>query len=160
MENLWAPWRIGYILSDKTKGGCVFCKAFEEHEDEANFLLHRSTHCFAIMNIYPYNPGHIMIVPNRHINNISLLSKEESIDLFDTLKQFCSYIESAFKPAGLNIGMNIGQAAGAGIEDHIHIHIVPRWIGDVNFMSVISDTKVISEGLNQTYKKLKEQIKN
>ncbi|MGB9755412.1 MAG: HIT family protein [Desulfurella sp.] len=158
MNTIWAPWRMAYILSDKKTNECVFCKAFNEKKDEENFVLFRSQYCFVIMNIYPYNPGHIMVVTNRHINHIKLLEEKESVDFFSTVRMFCNYLEMAFKPNGMNIGMNIGEAAGAGIEDHIHFHIVPRWVGDTNFMGTVCDTKVISESLRQTYNKIKELI--
>jgi len=158
MKTLWAPWRMAYILSEKKTEGCVFCNAYKEQNDEKNYVLFRSTHCFVIMNIYPYNPGHIMVVPNRHIDHIKLLHEKESIDIFQVMQNFCNILESAFKPNGINIGMNIGSAAGAGIADHIHFHIIPRWNGDTNFMSTVCDTKVISESLRQTYNKIKEII--
>ncbi|AHF97505.1 MAG: HIT family protein [Desulfurella sp.] len=158
MKTLWAPWRMAYILSEKKPGSCVFCDALNQQKDEDNYILYRSKHCFVIMNIFPYNPGHIMVVPNRHINHIKLLTNDESIDVFKTVQNFCDILEKAFKPNGLNIGMNLGSASGAGIADHIHFHIVPRWIGDTNFMSTVCDTKVISEGLRATYNKIKEFI--
>ncbi len=158
MKTLWAPWRMAYILSEKKPNECVFCKAFEDKKDEENYVLYRSNYCFVIMNIFPYNPGHIMVVPNRHISHIKLLDDKESIDIFSTIQAFCDILEKAFKPDGFNIGMNIGTHAGAGIADHIHFHIVPRWNGDTNFISTICDTKVISEGLRQTYNKIKEFI--
>ncbi|HHS48318.1 MAG TPA: HIT domain-containing protein [Desulfurella acetivorans] len=158
MKILWAPWRMAYILSDKKPQSCVFCNAYKDQNDEKNYVLFRSKHCFVIMNIYPYNPGHIMVVPNRHIDHIKLLNEQEGGDIFQVMQRFCSILETAFKPNGINIGMNIGSAAGAGIADHIHFHIVPRWNGDTNFMSTVCDTKVISESLRQTYNKIKELI--
>lgn len=158
MKNLWAPWRLVYILSDKKQNGCVFCNALKEKQDEKNFILYRSEACFVIMNIFPYNPGHIMVVPNRHINNISLLDKKEKECIFNTLQKFCKILETAFKPSGLNMGLNMGETAGAGIVEHIHFHIVPRWQGDVNFMSIVADTRVISESLTEIYFKIKEYV--
>ncbi|OSS42202.1 HIT family protein [Desulfurella amilsii] len=158
MKTLWAPWRMAYILSEKKPEDCVFCNAFRERKDEENYVLFRSKHCFVIMNIYPYNPGHIMVVPNRHIDHIKLLNEQERADIFQVMQTFCNILETAFKPNGFNIGMNIGSTAGAGIADHIHFHIVPRWNGDTNFISTVCDTKVISESLRQTYNKIKELI--
>jgi ATP adenylyltransferase len=158
MKTLWAPWRMAYILGEKKLDGCVFCNAYKEQNDKKNYVLFRSKHCFVIMNIYPYNPGHIMVVPNRHIDHIKLLNEKESADIFQVIRDFCNILETAFKPNGINIGMNIGSAAGAGIADHIHFHIIPRWNGDTNFMSTVCDTKVISESLRQTYNKIKEII--
>ncbi len=159
MKTLWAPWRMAYILSEKKPESCVFCDAFTQiSKDDKNYVLYRSEFCFVIMNIFPYNPGHIMVVPNRHINHIKLLTKSESSDIFSTIQKFCNILETAIKPDGFNIGMNLGSVSGAGIVDHIHFHIVPRWSGDTNFMSTISDTKVISESLRATYNKIREFI--
>jgi ATP adenylyltransferase len=155
MDRIWAPWRIGYILSDKKEDGCVFCNAYNTENDEDKLVIHRSKHSFVIMNLYPYNAGHIMIVPNRHINNPTLLEADEQLDLFSLVNRSLDVIKKVMNPEGFNLGMNLNRTAGAGIEDHIHIHIVPRWNGDTNFMSTISDTKVISEALEETYKKIK-----
>ena len=156
MERLWAPWRIGYILSDKKEDGCVFCNALHSNNDEEKFVLYRSKHSFIIMNLYPYNAGHLMVVPNRHINSPLSLAEEEQTDMFKLVNKSIEAIQKTMNPEGFNLGMNLGRTAGAGIDDHIHIHIVPRWNGDTNFMSTVSDTKVISEALKETYNKLKE----
>ncbi len=155
MERLWAPWRIGYILSDKKEDGCVFCNALRSNNDEEKFVLYRSKHSFIIMNLYPYNAGHLMVVPNRHINSPLSLAEEEQTDMFKLVNKSIEAIQKTMNPEGFNLGMNLGRTAGAGIDDHIHIHIVPRWNGDTNFMSTVSDTKVISEALKETYNKLK-----
>ena len=155
MERLWAPWRIGYILSDKKEDGCVFCNAINSKNDEERLILYRSKHAFIIMNLYPYNAGHIMIVPNRHLDSPLKLTEEEQSDMFKLVNMGIDVIQKVMNPDGFNLGMNLGRTAGAGIDDHIHIHIVPRWNGDTNFMSTTSDTKVISEALKETYFKLK-----
>ncbi len=155
MEKMWAPWRIGYILSDKKENGCVFCNAYEASDDKQYLVLLRSKYSFLIMNKYPYNAGHIMIVPNRHINSPLLLNTKEQLDMFDMVNKSIDALKKALHPDGFNLGMNLGRVAGAGIDDHIHIHVVPRWNGDTNFMSTISDTKVISESINNTYEKIK-----
>jgi len=158
MKKLWAPWRMKYIESfDKVKE-CVFCKALREDDDEKNLVLYRDTHSFIIMNKYPYNNGHLMIAPNRHVGDITSLSEEEVLSMFRCLKIAISAIRDSMKPDGFNVGINVGRAAGAGIEDHVHMHVLPRWLGDTNFMPVIADTKVISEALEDTYRKLKESI--
>jgi len=159
MERLWAPWRIGYILSDKKGKGCVFCNAFNAENDEEKLVLYRSKHAFIIMNLYPYNAGHIMVVPNRHLDNPLKLTEEEQLDMFKLVNKGIEAIQRVMKPDGFNLGMNLGRVAGAGIDDHIHIHIVPRWNGDTNFMSTVSDAKVISEALKETYFKLKGALK-
>ncbi len=158
MERLWAPWRIGYILSDKKEQGCIFCNALKANSDEEKLILYRSKHSFIIMNLYPYNAGHIMVVPNRHINTPLELTEDEQLDLFRLVNLGIKTIQKVMKPDGFNLGMNLGKTAGAGIDDHIHIHIVPRWNGDTNFMPTVSDTKVISEALKETYKKLRGAI--
>lgn len=156
LEKMWAPWRMGYILSDKKENGCVFCNAYNTKNDKEKFVLYRSEHSFVIMNLYPYNAGHIMVVPNRHISSPILLTDKEQLDMFQMVNRSLDVIKNVMHPEGFNLGMNINRTAGAGIDDHIHIHIVPRWNGDTNFMSVVSDTKVISESIEETYKKLKE----
>jgi len=156
MEQLWAPWRMGYILSDKKENGCVFCNAYNSNDDEDKLVIYRDKYAFVIMNLYPYNTGHIMVVPNRHIDSPTVLKPEEELNIFNLVNKSIDVLKKAVAPEGFNVGMNLGRIAGAGIDDHIHIHIVPRWNGDTNFMPVVSDTKVISESISETYKKLKE----
>lgn len=157
MDNIWAPWRQKYInrLTSKKEKGCFICKAFKEKKDKLNLVICRSKYTFAIMNIYPYNNGHIMICPNKHTNSLRRLTRDEINDFFDLTFKMKDVLDKAIKPQGYNIGFNIGRFAGAGV-DHIHMHIVPRWKNDINFMPVISNTKVISESLQDLYKKLKK----
>ncbi|MCK4956896.1 MAG: HIT domain-containing protein [Candidatus Cloacimonetes bacterium] len=158
-EILYSPWRINYILSKK-EDGCIFCLKPQAEEDEKHLILHRSDHSFVIMNLYPYNNGHLMIVPNKHVSNLSDLSEEELTDMMK-LVQLCEKVmRKAYSPDGFNVGMNLGKAAGAGIDAHLHMHIVPRWHGDSNFMSVISGTRVIPESFEKAYNILKEQFDN
>ena len=157
MEQLWAPWRIKYIETPK-KGGCVLCQKTKENNDEANFILYRGQNNFLILNTFPYNPGHVMVAPYRHIANLQDLTDSEAEEHFDIVKKSLELLKEAMKPAGFNIGLNIGKVAGAGIEGHIHTHIVPGWEGDTNFMPVLYDTRVISEALNATYRKLKAKL--
>ncbi len=154
MKKLWAPWRIKYIQSKQK--GCLFCRVKKSKDDSKNYIIKRSKFSFSILNIYPYNNGHIMIVPYRHVKDLNDLKKSELSDLMDLLKTTKKDIDKILKPQGYNIGLNIGKAAGAGIANHIHIHVVPRWTGDTNVMPVISDTKVISQSLDELYKKLKK----
>jgi ATP adenylyltransferase len=158
MDRMWAPWRIGYILSDKKEDGCVFCNAFRAKDDKKYLVLCRSEYSFIIMNKFPYNAGHVMIVPNKHIDNPLLLSEEEQLDIFTMVNKGINALKQALKPDGFNLGMNLGRVAGAGIDDHIHIHIVPRWNGDTNFMSTVADIKVISESIEETYEKIKKYL--
>jgi ATP adenylyltransferase len=160
MDILWAPWRLKYILeSSKLKETeCIFCKALKENQDENNYIVYRGKFSFIILNAYPYNPGHVMVTPYRHVPSIEMLEEDEGLDLFKTLKLSVEALRRVYSPDGFNIGINIGKVAGAGIESHVHIHVVPRWNGDTNFMPVISNTKVIPETLSETYRKLKESI--
>ena len=156
MEQLWAPWRAEYIL--KSKGdGCILCQKNQENSDEANFILHRGQYNFVVLNIFPYNPGHLMVAPYRHTANLADLTEREIIDHFDLIKRSLELLKKVAIPAGFNIGLNLGKVAGAGIRDHIHTHVVPRWEGDTNFMPVLSDTKVVSEALVATYQRLKAE---
>lgn len=157
MDRLWAPWRINYVSRKKGKG-CIFCKVFKEKNDRKNFIVLRSKYCFAILNTYPYNNGHIMIVPKRHVKSPEDLKKTEILDMNKTMIKIKSALEKVLNPGGFNIGMNIGKVAGAGIANHIHVHIVPRWLGDVNYMPVVADTKVVSQSLKELYIKLKETL--
>ncbi len=157
MEQLWAPWRIQYVTRPK-ETVCILCQKSKENKDETNFILHRSQNNFIILNAFPYNPGHLMIAPYRHIANLQDLSDAEITDHFNLVKKSLALLKEILNPDGFNIGLNIGKVAGAGIEEHLHTHIVPRWQGDVNFMPVLSNTRVISEGLAATYKKLRVAI--
>jgi ATP adenylyltransferase len=157
MEYLWAPWRIEYIEGEKGSG-CILCQKPKDDNDEANFILYRGQHNFMILNAFPYNPGHLMVAPYRHIANLQDLRDEETKEHFDIIKKSLELLRKVMDPAGFNIGLNLGKVAGAGIEKHLHTHIVPRWQGDTNFMPVLSDTKVISEALSGTYKKLKAKL--
>lgn len=153
MERLWAPWRMEYILAPH-EGECIFCEALKK--GEKGYILVREELAFVIMNTYPYNNGHIMVAPTRHIGVIEDLSNDEILSLSKLIKRSLKVLQDMLNPDASNIGMNLGRVAGAGVEDHIHIHIVPRWNGDTNFMPVISDTKIVSQGLDETYRILKE----
>ncbi len=152
MRYLWSPWRMDYILSGK-KTGCFFCEKPKEKKDSKNLILFRSRYAFVMMNRFPYNNGHLMIVPKRHSLNIEQLRDEELGDLFFLLKASMRVLKKTLRPHGFNIGINIGVVGGAG-EKHLHCHIVPRWMGDTNFMPVLGETKVIPEYLENTYHKL------
>jgi ATP adenylyltransferase len=157
MEQLWAPWRIEYIEKPK-ESGCILCQKPEENNDEANFILYRGQSNFVILNAFPYNPGHLMVAPYRHIADLQELADSEAAEHFELVKKSLALLKEVLKPTGFNIGLNLGRVAGAGIEGHLHTHIVPRWQGDVNFMPVLSDTRVISEALAGTYRKLKAKL--
>jgi len=154
MENLWAPWRLDYILGPKPDE-CVFCLPSHLDEDRERLVLYRGTHSFVIMNKYPYNNGHLMVTPFRHLMCPTALSTEESNEIMDLIKESVKILKAGFNPQGINVGLNIGEAGGAGIREHLHFHLVPRWNGDSSFMAVFSETRVIPEHLLSTYDRLK-----
>jgi len=156
MKNLWAPWRKAYVQTQRKEEGCLFCRIIEENKDEENFILIRKERCLGLLNLYPYNNGHIMIAPYAHVASLEALEKDDRDELFETVAQTCRNIREEMNPEGFNIGINIGAIAGAGVADHVHVHIVPRWAGDTNFMPVIGKVKVISESLQDTYTRLKK----
>ncbi|QKR01013.1 HIT domain-containing protein [Metallosphaera tengchongensis] len=157
MDHLWAPWRSKYI-ADASKGkqeGCLFCRVTQETMDKENLLVCRGRKSFIILNKYPYNPGHLMVVPYRHLPSLELLEKDEAMEIFAFTSRALKVLREIYSPDGFNVGINIGRIAGAGIDQHVHVHVVPRWSGDANFMPVIGDTKVLPETLDETYKKLR-----
>jgi ATP adenylyltransferase len=137
---------------------CFLCTAYRQKKDKKNFVIFRSKYCFVILNTYPYNNGHAMIVCNRHIGSLEKLKDEELLDLSKALIKMKSILKEVLKPQGFNIGLNIGGCAGAGVDSHIHIHLVPRWQGDTNFMPVLANTKIISQGLTELYKQCKKKM--
>ena len=152
MNQLWAPWRMTYIAAiDRKDEGCIFCTKHTDRDDRKNLVLYRGNKCYVIMNLFPYNNGHLLVIPYEHVPDICRLEKSASSELWDLLCLSRNALTSAFHPDGFNIGINIGRTAGAGIDSHAHAHIVPRWNGDTNFMSVLGDTKVISQALEETY---------
>lgn len=153
MELLWAPWRMGYILGEKPQG-CIFCDKPKDEKDRENLLLARAKHCAVMLNAYPYNNGHLMVAPYRHIAALTDLTEDEISDIMKVAQQCVSVLQQELQPDGFNIGMNLGRAAGAGIDDHLHLHIVPRWNGDTNFMPVLVNTRVVPESLTATFDKL------
>ena len=157
MEKLWAPWRIDYILSKKPPG-CIFCDKPAENKDEENLIVFRGKYHFIIMNAYPYNNGHMMVVPYRHTASLSGWADQEQQEMMQLADLCVDLLKRTMHPDGFNLGINMGLVGGAGVADHIHLHIVPRWNGDTNFMPVLSDTRVISEGLQATYRKLKAAL--
>jgi ATP adenylyltransferase len=160
MNRLWAPWRIKYITGQDQgpAGGCIFCLKPGQKRDRENLILLRGKKAFVIMNLYPYNNGHLMVAPYRHIGDFARLSNPELLEIMK-LAQLCQKaIQRTMRPEGFNLGFNLGRTAGAGIADHVHLHLVPRWNGDTNFMPVLGDTKVVSEALEDTWRKLKKAL--
>jgi ATP adenylyltransferase len=153
MKRLWAPWRIEFILKPKSRR-CVLCLKPRENRDRDNCILYRGRYCFVMMNIYPYNNGHLLVSPYRHIGSLDALEDNVLCDMVRILKKSAKAVKLALSPQGINIGLNLGKVAGAGIDDHIHFHIVPRWQGDTSFMAVMDDIRVLPEHLRVTYDKL------
>ncbi|HEY6192157.1 MAG TPA: HIT domain-containing protein [Bacteroidota bacterium] len=162
MQRLFSPWRSKYIESFsqpvEAGGECILCKAHQDQKDDDHSIVTRGDHCYVIMNLFPYNSGHALVVPYRHIAELSDLNAEESAETMSLLKRMTVALKSVSRPDGFNIGSNIGRTAGAGIDKHIHFHIVPRWNGDTNFMPVLADTKMISEDMNDTLLKLRKAL--
>jgi ATP adenylyltransferase len=152
MDKLWAPWRIKYIKRKKGKK-CVFCEGIKNKRK--NYVIFKSVYSFAMLNTFPYNNGHTLVSPIRHASNLSQLKDREALDLFRSLNKVKALLDKVLKPHGYNIGINISRDAGAGFTGHLHIHIVPRWQGDTNFMPVLYDTKIVSQSLDELYKQLK-----
>lgn len=160
MDILWAPWRMDYIKSaPRETASCVFCVKLNERRDRENLLLHRGLHSFVVMNPFPYNNGHLMVLPNRHVAGMESFSDEELLDFMRTAQQSLDCLKDAMRPEGFNMGINFGRAAGAGLGEHLHLHIVPRWAGDASFMAVVGETRVIPEHLIRTYDSLAEQFR-
>lgn len=153
MKTLWAPWRMEYILSEKEKD-CIFCIKPKENNDRENLILYRAENVYVIMNKYPYNNGHLMVVPYFHASSFDGLPDNAMFELIMITRYSVRCLKRAFNPEGFNIGINFGEVAGAGIEEHMHIHIVPRWAGDASFMTVLADVRVIPEHILDTYDKL------
>ena len=152
MDHLWSPWRLPYILRGGEDTGCIFCAALAENDP---FIVFRGRVCFVILNLYPYNNGHLMVVPNRHAPNLATLSADEQVELMRFTRHAEMALTEAYAPHGINIGINLGKPAGAGVLDHLHVHLVPRWNGDTNFMTVVGNVRVLPEDLGATAAKLR-----
>ena len=152
-ERLYTPWRMKYVISDKKKLGCVFCNVLDDEtdRDRENLIVYRGEEVFVMMNIYPYNVGHLMVIPRQHIATLSDMSRNAQLEMMLLTTYFTELLRKTVDPDGFNIGLNIGKAAGAGIDYHLHMHVVPRWNGDSNFMPVIGETRVLPEELSDTY---------
>lgn len=158
LEHLWAPWRGEYVKglrTDEEGGGCLFCE-LQKQEDEKALILARTEHTFAVLNRYPYNSGHLMVAPLRHVGELEAVKDDENLDMQRLLQRCIRALKEAMKPDGFNLGMNLGRVAGAGVPDHLHWHMVPRWNGDTNFMPIIGATKVLPERLDTSFKRIRE----
>lgn len=155
VERLWSPWRSEYVTSFEDDDGCFLCSHLESSNDEANLVLWRGDKMFVVLNRYPYNPGHLMVAPKRHVGELDDMDPTELHELIEVTQRSISILRQAMNPQGFNAGMNLGEAGGAGVPGHVHQHVVPRWKGDTNFMPSVAETKVLPELLTDTYAKLR-----
>lgn len=160
MKQLWAPWRMAYIDQNSKERGCIFCNKFQTQDRRQSLLLALTPHSMVMLNKYPYNNGHLLLAPKRHEKNLSDLSPEEYGDLSEALRRSVDIIRRILNPGGINLGMNLGKCAGAGIEDHLHWHVVPRWEGDTNFMPVVGETRVMPQHLLDSYDRLQSHFES
>jgi ATP adenylyltransferase len=155
MEHLWSPWRFRYVTkADPSAGGCVFCDKLISGSDEDNLIVFRARRNYVVLNLYPYTSGHLMIVPYQHLPLLEDLDQETAIEMMELTREATRHLREIYKPTGLNLGMNLGESAGAGIAGHIHMHVLPRWVGDTNFMTAVGETRVMPEDLSETWRKL------
>jgi ATP adenylyltransferase len=154
-QRLWAPWRMEYVQGERGDAGCIFCLAAEPGDDAARLVLHRSAGCFVMLNAFPYNSGHLMVSPDRHLSSLADLEDDESLELMRLLRRALGALRAEYRPDGFNIGVNEGKVAGAGFAGHVHVHVVPRWEADSNFMAVTADTRVLPQSLEDSYAALR-----
>jgi len=155
MDRLWTPWRFEYLRKADQESSCVFCRILVENNDDANLVLFRSPNLFIILNLFPYTSGHLLIAVNRHISSLRDAHPEELHEMIEMAAQCEDALRREYHPSGYNMGFNLGRAAGAGVEHHLHMHVLPRWVGDSNFVSVVGETRVLPEELPATYRRLK-----
>lgn len=156
MDYLWTPWRYAYITESQSAAACIFCEKLNEKDDAKALIVHRGLHCFICLNAYPYNNGHAMVVPYAHLDQLLKLPDESAAEMMQLTQQLEAVLRDLYHPDGINLGMNLGKAAGAGVAGHIHMHILPRWSGDTNFMTVVAETRVLPEALETTYARMKK----
>ena len=154
MKVLWAPWRMGYILAENKADGCIFCPGADRSADQERLILHVGPRTMVVMNRFPYNNGHLLVAPVKHVSSLERLNQDETLGLLLMVRKSIEILKQVMKPDGFNVGLNLGHVAGAGMENHMHFHVVPRWKGDTNFMTVIEDVRVIPEHIKATYAKL------
>jgi ATP adenylyltransferase len=158
MDFLFTPWRYAFVTSAHKAAGCLFCELSQAHDDPKNLIVHRDKHCFVILNAYPYTSGHVMVVPYQHVDQLQLLPEPAAQEMMALTRKLEGILRELYHPDGLNLGMNLGKAAGAGIAGHIHMHVLPRWVADANFISVIGETRVLPEDLATTYKRIRAKF--
>ena len=158
MDYLWTPWRYAYVSTTEKTSACVFCDAVQAGDDHKALIVHRAQHCFVILNAYPYTPGHVMIVPYVHLDELRKLPADAANEMMELSQRMESALRELYHPDGINLGMNIGKAAGAGIAGHIHMHVLPRWVADANFVSVVCETRVLPEMLEETWQRMRKAL--
>jgi ATP adenylyltransferase len=158
MDYLWTPWRYAYITGTKEDQGCIFCHKKDEKDDHQSWIVHRGTHCYVCLNAFPYTSGHVMIIPFDHMDELQKLPKEAAHEMMDLCQRSETVLHKLYRPDGINLGMNIGAAAGAGVAGHIHMHVLPRWIADANFMTVVGETRVLPESLDVTWERIRKEF--
>jgi ATP adenylyltransferase len=158
MDYLWTPWRYAYVAGIDQASGCVFCNLPKAGDDAETNIVHRGQHCYVVLNSYPYTAGHVMVVPFAHLDELQKLPVEAAHEMMDLGQRMERVLRQLYKPDGINLGMNIGKAAGAGVAGHIHLHALPRWVADANFMTVVGETRILPETLETTYARIKEAM--
>ena len=158
MDHLWTPWRYAYVTGAEKTVQCVFCEAPKESDEKA-YIVHRGSHCYIILNAYPYTNGHVMVVPYAHLDELQKLPTDAAGEMMALTQKMETVLRSLYHPDGINLGMNIGKAAGAGVAGHIHMHVLPRWVADANFLSVVGETRVLPEALEVTWQRIREAIR-
>jgi len=156
MDHLWSPWRYQYVQKEKTGSGCVFCLAAASEQDQDNLVVYRGRNNFVMLNLYPYSTGHLMVVPYQHVDNLQEATGETLEEMILLVRDAQRHLGTVYRAPGFNLGMNLGESAGAGIAEHIHMHVLPRWPGDTNFMTTVAETRVLPEDLPGTWRKLRE----
>lgn len=157
MDYLWTPWRYAYVTDKKTEG-CIFCELPRLGDDEKARIVHRAEYCYIVLNTFPYTPGHIMIVPFAHLDELQKLPPDSAREMMELSQRMEGVLRELYQPDGINLGMNIGKAAGAGVAGHIHMHVLPRWFADANFVSVVGETRILPETLETTWKRMREVL--
>jgi ATP adenylyltransferase len=160
MDYLWTPWRYAYITTADRAPGCIFCEKAAEHDDRKNFIVYRGEHCFIILNAFPYTSGHVMVVPYAHLDQLGKLPPEAADEMMRLSQKMEGLLREVYNAEGVNLGMNIGKCAGAGVAGHIHMHVLPRWTADANFLSVVGETRVLPETLETTYEKITKSLRS
>jgi len=158
MDFLWTPWRYAYVVSSNKSSACPFCEAFQRSDDRNTGVMYRGQHCFIIINTFPYTSGHVMIVPNQHLDELIKLPRETAQEMMALAQRMEGILREVYQPDGINLGINVGKAAGAGVAGHIHMHVLPRWVADSNFMTVVGETRMLPESLETTYDRLKAKL--